>query len=83
MDDGQLAQLADLIVARLGKSPEILTTEEAAKYMRVSRQWLEIAHVRGGGPPFIKFSRLVRYRRIDLDEWLEARIKRHTSALPN
>ena len=37
-----------------------LTTLEAADYLRLSRQFLEIARHRGNGPPYIKLSRAVR-----------------------
>ncbi len=39
-----------------------LTTAEAADYLRLSRQFLEIARHRGNGPPYIKLSRAVRYQ---------------------
>ena len=33
---------------------EYLTTREAAAYLGVSRQWLDIGRTKGYGPPFIK-----------------------------
>jgi excisionase family DNA binding protein len=50
--------------------PEVMTTVEAARYFRCSRQFLEISRLRGGGPPFSKVGRLVRYRKSSLDAWL-------------
>ena len=47
-----------------------LTTKQAADYLGVSHQFLEINRCKGGGPPFIKLSRLVRYKKSDLDEWM-------------
>jgi len=52
---------------------EILTTRDAALYMGVSHQWLEIGRVKGYGPKFIKFGRMVRYRRETIDDYLKAR----------
>lgn len=53
-------------------APSYLTTKQTAAYMGISRQRLEIWRCRGGGPPFIKVSgRLIRYRRVDVDAWLE------------
>ena len=54
----------------MNEFPEVMTTEEAARYCRVSRQFLEIARVRGNGPAFVKLGRIVRYRRQTLDQWL-------------
>ncbi len=47
-----------------------LTTAEAADYLRLSRQFLEIARHRGDGPPYIKLARGVRYHRPSLDQWM-------------
>ena len=47
-----------------------LTTTEAANYLRMSKQFLEIARHRGNAPPYIKLSRAVRYHRPSLDAWM-------------
>jgi predicted DNA-binding transcriptional regulator AlpA len=52
-------------------SLEYLNTEQAAEYLQVSTQWLEIGRVKGYGPNFIKLGRLVRYKRTSIDEYLE------------
>jgi hypothetical protein len=54
---------------------EYLSTEQAATYVNYSTQFLEIARHKadGSGPPYIKQSRAVRYRRADLDKWMEGR----------
>lgn len=44
---------------------EFLTTEEAAKFLDVKPNTLEIWRVRGYGPSFHKFGRNVRYHIID------------------
>jgi predicted DNA-binding transcriptional regulator AlpA len=51
-----------------------LTTVEAAKYLSLSRQFLEAARYRadGSGPAYIKLDRAVRYRRSALDTWMTA-----------
>jgi excisionase family DNA binding protein len=53
---------------------EYLTTVEAAQYLKLSRQFLEVARHRGdgSGPRFIKLARAVRYRRAELDRWMAA-----------
>jgi hypothetical protein len=54
---------------------EYLSTEQAATYVNYSTQYLEIARHKadGSGPPYIKQARAVRYRRADLDAWMEGR----------
>jgi predicted DNA-binding transcriptional regulator AlpA len=51
-----------------------LTTVEAARYLNLSRQFLEAARYRadGSGPAYIKLKRAVRYRRSALDAWMTA-----------
>jgi predicted DNA-binding transcriptional regulator AlpA len=53
---------------------EFLTTVQAAKYLKLSRQYLEIARHRAdrSGPEFIKLTRAVRYRRSALDAWMDS-----------
>jgi len=50
---------------------EYLNTKQAAEYLGLSHQFLEIARHRGEGPPFYKLSRIIRYRRAHLDEWMD------------
>jgi excisionase family DNA binding protein len=50
--------------------PEYLTTPEAAKHLRCSKQFLEIARHRGVGPRFCRLGRAIRYRRNALDDWM-------------
>lgn len=57
--------------------PEVLTVNEAAEYVRLSKPTLDRLRIAGGGPRFAKLSPgsgAVRYRRADLDAWLEARL---------
>lgn len=50
---------------------EYLTTPQAASYLGLSTQFLEIARHQGEGPPYIKLSRIVKYAKRDLDAWME------------
>jgi predicted DNA-binding transcriptional regulator AlpA len=52
---------------------EYLTTQQAAKYVGLSEEYLEIARHKkdGSGPEYIKLPKVVRYRRADLDKWME------------
>lgn len=58
---------------------EILNTREAADYVRLGKPTLERFRISGAGPLFVKLGGAVRYRRTDLDSWLETRRVRSTS----
>lgn len=58
---------------------EILTTPEAATYLKLSERYLEDLRRRGGGPQFLTFGKAIRYRRADIDAWAASRAKRSTS----
>ena len=59
---------------------EILNTREAAAYTRLGKPTLERFRLTGEGPRYAKLGGAVRYRRCDLDAWLESRLIRSTSA---
>lgn len=62
------------------EAAEVMTTEEAAAFLQCSTQYLEIARVRGDGPPFSKLGRrLIRYRKSALLAWLTKREVASTS----
>lgn len=52
---------------------------EAAEYIRSSVSSLAKLRVYGGGPAFTRIGRAIRYRRADLDTFMEARIVASTS----
>jgi predicted DNA-binding transcriptional regulator AlpA len=59
---------------------DLLSTIEVAAWLGVSTQWLEIARLRGFGPPFTKLGpRTLRYYRKDVLAWLRERAHRSTS----
>jgi len=57
----------------------LLTTQEAARELRLTKATLEAWRCRGGGPAFVKFGRAVRYRREDLDKFLISSLRSNTS----
>ena len=58
----------------------LLTVEEAATRLKISKHTLNRWRVTGEGPPFVKYGpRLVRYIDRVLDEWATKRIRRSTS----
>ena len=52
--------------------PRLLTTAQAAEYTGLAKQTLHQKRVSGGGPKFCKIGRTVRYRKEDLDAWVES-----------
>src|SRR3954470_5509480 len=59
-----------------GRNPELLRSTEAALYIDMSDSWLRQTRMAGrtDGPPFLRQGRAIRYRRCDLDRWLERRL---------
>lgn len=58
---------------------DILNTREAAEYVRLAKPTLEHYRIKGDGPVFLRLGSAVRYRKTDLDEWLNGRRFRSTS----
>ncbi len=61
---------------------EMFTTPEAAAYTKIAVPTLERYRLTGEGPMFAKLGGCVRYRRCDLDTWIESRLVRSTSQTP-
>lgn len=57
----------------------VLNTREAAAFVGLSMPTLNKLRVYGGGPAFLKLGRAVRYRKLDLNVWLAARVRGSTS----
>ncbi|WP_420194131.1 helix-turn-helix transcriptional regulator [Marinobacter sp. GH_1] len=51
--------------------PRLLNTEQAAIYIGLAKQTITEMRVKGGGPKFCKIGRAVRYKREDLDAWID------------
>lgn len=60
------------------KSP-LLSTQEAAGYLRVNPRTVANWRYRGYGPRFVRIGHLAFYRQKELDEWLEQNIHARTS----
>jgi len=59
---------------------ELLTVEEAAGRLKISKHTLNRWRVTGEGPPFVKYGpRIVRYLETALSEWEKSRTRRSTS----
>lgn len=51
---------------------EVLDPQETSNYVKVPLRTLDAWRYRGTGPAYLKVGRHVRYRRADLDAWLDA-----------
>ncbi len=61
-------------------SESLLTEAQAARLLNFTPRFLQARRARGDGPPFVSISaRAIRYRRIDLLDWIESRIRTNTS----
>lgn len=58
--------------ARAKKGSPFLSTEQAAFYLGLSARKMQSMRSAGGGPPFRRHSRYVRYHIDDLDFWSQA-----------
>lgn len=60
----------------------VLTVSDTAEFLSATKSWLDQARVRGDGPPFVRIGTgrgaRVGYRLIDLESWLESRVRTHT-----
>ena len=61
--------------------PNTLNSKQAAKYMGVSEAAMRLWRSQGKGPRHFKAGeKLVRYRRVDLDSWIEERLNQTTAS---
>jgi excisionase family DNA binding protein len=65
----------NFIEQALKVSPDrVLSLEEASKYLGVSQAALRTWKRRGKAPAFFRAGRLLRFRKRDLDRWIEGRL---------
>ena len=60
----------------------MIRTEQAAKILDVKKSTMEAWRCRGGGPPFVRYGRAIRYREEDIDRFIESKVRRNTSECP-
>ena len=63
----------DAALRQLLTRPEYIDTRQAAAHLGVSTKQMEKWRITGGGPPYSKMARAVRYRRSDLDAFMAER----------
>ena len=65
-----------------GVPGERLNNRQAAEYLGLKETTLNKWRCHGGGPPYIKLGRLIRYRKADLDAFLMKHVRRSTADYP-
>lgn len=68
----------------MSDNPRLMKTADAAEYLGVSQSLLHKLRLTGGGPVFVRLAgRAIRYRKPDLDAWVNASVMASTSAYPD
>ncbi len=68
----ELIQVADLITANIiGCSKEILTSDEAARYMGISKSYLYKLTMRKQIPHYKPMGKVCYFNRAELEQWLQ------------
>ncbi len=55
----------------MDENERLLTTNEVIEMLRLSRSTFENLRQRGQGPKHVKVGRQYRYRKTDIEEWIE------------
>jgi len=67
----------------MGQDKELLKPDEVAGILKISRNLLSKLRDRGEGPPAVVISaRVIRYRRVDVEEWVEEKRDVQPMSLP-
>lgn len=61
-------------MATLPTTELVLTRNELAKVLKVSRNFLDHISTRGDGPPFYRVGRAVRYDKAAVEKWITGKI---------
>jgi hypothetical protein len=79
IEDARPASPFESKAARDQNCERLLTPEEAAEVLRLSRSWLAKARMRGDGPPYVKIRRSIRYGEGGLARWMKSHLRLSTS----
>lgn len=55
--------------------PSILKPAQAAEMLQVSIAWLKHERINGGSVPFFRVGRQARYRKADIQAWIESQVE--------
>jgi len=53
------------------RDERLLDRREVEERFGITKRFLEIAVMRGDGPPFVRLGRLIRYRPADIRRWID------------
>lgn len=69
----ELRQIADMVTANtIFTTKEVLTSEEAARYMGISKSYLYKLTMRGEIPHFKPMGKMCYFNRAELEQWLQS-----------
>lgn len=73
MKEEELEKIANLITANIiNTHKEVLTSDEAARYMGVSRSYLYKLTMRREIPHYKPMGKIVYFNRLELEQWLQS-----------
>jgi hypothetical protein len=75
---GPLCSISEIQTVALNLH-RLMDRSEVDKYFGIPKRFLENAACKGGGPAFVKFGRLARYRVADLLDWIDKNRFENTS----
>jgi excisionase family DNA binding protein len=61
----------------------VLSARHASSYLGCSESVLRLWRSQGKGPRYFRAGKLIRYRKADLDAWIEARLSEPEGAFGN
>jgi len=70
----------ELIMSTRQTANGVFTVRETARYLGLAESTLNKWRCIGGGPKYLKMGKAVRYRVSDINDWLDANERAHTSA---
>lgn len=74
MTKEELKQLADMVSANIiNASKEVLTSDEAARYMGISKSTLYKLTMNKKIPHYKPFGKMCYFKRLELEQWLQGK----------
>lgn len=72
MIDNNIKEIADMVTANtLFTTKEVLTSDEAAQYMGISKSYLYKLTMRGEIPHYKPMGKMCYFNRLELEQWLQ------------
>lgn len=72
MGKEELQQITDLVIdSTLFTTKEVLTSDEAARYMGISKSYLYKLTMRGAIPHYKPMGKMCYFNRAELEQWLQ------------